>query len=62
MINTTATGNGKEEALPKLDGSSASFGTFQPVRHTNSAVEHLVLGDLAFIVVIAVFTALVVTS
>lgn len=62
VANTTATGNGTNTALPRLDGSSASFGTFQPVAH-NSAIadaQH-VLADLAFLAAIAAFTVLVVT-
>lgn len=61
-VNTTLTGNSTEQALPKFDGSSASFGTFKPATHSNNAIGRDVIGDLAFLTVIAVFTALVVTS
>lgn len=63
VINTTATANGTTGALPRLDGSSASFGSFKPVPHnSNGATAQHVLGDLLFVAVVAAFTTLVVTS
>lgn len=62
VTNTTSTGNGEEEALPRLDGSSASFGTFQPKTHSNAAASMDGLNDLLFVVVIAAFTTLVVMT
>lgn len=62
LTNTTASGHTPEDALPKLDSSSASFGNFHPASHTNGATGQDWLADLLFILVVAAFTALVVTS
>ncbi|CDU25807.1 uncharacterized protein SPSC_05978 [Sporisorium scitamineum] len=63
VTNTTAKHDGNNDALPRLDGSSSSFGTFQPAQHSNAGLSaSMLLNDLIFIAVIAAFTVLVVTS
>ncbi|SJX62337.1 uncharacterized protein SRS1_13183 [Sporisorium reilianum f. sp. reilianum] len=63
VTNTTATHDGNNDALPRLDGSSSSFGTFQPAQHSNGATTaSMLLNDLLFVTVVAAFTVLVVTS
>ncbi|KAJ1020642.1 hypothetical protein NDA16_004035 [Ustilago loliicola] len=67
--NTTASGiNTSNDALPKLDASGATFGSFKPVQHSNGASrvgagwKGEMWGDLMFLLVLAGFTVLVVTS
>lgn len=69
VTNTTVNGNNtSNDALPKLDASGAGFGSFTPGKHTNSATrmgagwKGEVWGDLMFLLVVAGFTVLVVTS
>ncbi len=65
VTNTTASSNTTEGALPKLDGSADSFKDFHPVQHgadANASRRMTVWSDLMFVVVLAAFTALVVTS
>ncbi|SOV05214.1 uncharacterized protein UDID_03285 [Ustilago sp. UG-2017a] len=63
VTNTTASGNNtSSDALPKLDASGSGFGSFTPTQHTNGAAQAGVWGDFLFILVIAAFTALIVTS
>ena len=60
VTNTTSTGNGTDQALPRLDGSAASFGSFVPVTHENGGEK--VWADVLFMMVVAAFTILVVTN
>ncbi|TKY86521.1 hypothetical protein EX895_004670 [Sporisorium graminicola] len=65
LTNTTAKSDRSNDALPRLDCSSSSFGTFQPDQRPNAAAGALavtLLNDLGFISVVAAFTVLVVTS
>ncbi|GAC94950.1 hypothetical protein PHSY_002523 [Pseudozyma hubeiensis SY62] len=63
VTNTTANANNKDAPLPRLDGSSASFGTFNPVQQHNGCAAGLGMwGDFVFVVVVAAFTVLVVTA
>lgn len=69
VTNTTVSPDSRNQPLPRLDASAASFGTFQPVQHEKNAATAAaaaavkgMCGDLMFLVVVAAFTALVVTS
>ncbi|EST07041.1 Ser-Thr-rich glycosyl-phosphatidyl-inositol-anchored membrane family [Kalmanozyma brasiliensis GHG001] len=62
VTNTTTNANSTDGALPKLDGSADTFKDFHPTQHNAAASSMTVVGDVLFVVVVAAFTALVVTS